>query len=53
MVFHFPREIDAKLVREFDLAEGILEEFEFNAVGPRPGQLVLIENPELHSSFLL
>jgi hypothetical protein len=52
-VFDFPRVFDAKLVGELNLRERILEQLEFLAIGPWPGQLVLIENSELHSILLV
>ena len=48
----FPRELDAKLVRQLDLRERVLEELEFRAVRPGAGQLVFVKNPELHSNLL-
>ena len=34
MMFHFPHMVDAELVREFDLIQRILEEFELVAFVP-------------------
>ena len=47
-MFHLPREVDPEPVGHFHLLQGVVEELLFLAVGPRPRQLVLVENAELH-----
>ena len=48
VVLDFPHHVDADLVGELDLRERVLEQLELGARGPRPRQLVLVEDPELH-----
>jgi hypothetical protein len=44
----FPHVVVAQAVREFDLGEGVLEQFVFAGRRPWTGQLMFIENPEFH-----
>ena len=53
VVLDFPRVVDAELVGELDLGEGVLEELELRAIGPRARELVFVENSELHSGASL
>ena len=48
VVLDLPGEVDAQLVRELDLAQCVLEQLQLVTVVPRPWQLVLVEDPELH-----
>src|SRR5262249_39450976 len=48
MVLDLPGEVDAEPVGELDLVERLLEEPEFVAVMPRPGELVLVKDAEFH-----
>src|SRR5262249_43268598 len=52
MVLDFPGVVDAELVGELDLLEGFLQQAVFGTVVPRPRQLMLVENAELHECFL-
>src|SRR5262249_38589092 len=52
MVLDLPGVFDAELVGELDLIERILEQLELGPLGPWPGQLVLVENAELHGMSL-
>jgi hypothetical protein len=52
VMLDLPGMIDAKPVGQFDLVERILEQLQFVAFVPRPRQLVLVENPELHLANL-
>ncbi len=49
VVLHLPRVIDPQLVGELHLTEGVLEELLLSAVVPGTGQLVLVEDAELHA----
>jgi hypothetical protein len=48
VVLHLPGGVDAKLVGELHLFEGILEELQLSPWLPRAGELVLVEDAELH-----
>ena len=48
MMLDLPGEIDAEPIGELHLIERLLEELELGAFGPRPRQLMLVENPETH-----
>ena len=48
VVLDLPGVVVAEPVSQFDLVQGVLEELVFAALVPRPGELVLIEDPELH-----
>ena len=48
VVLHFPRVIDAEPVGKLDLRQRVLEELELGSLIPRAGELVLVENAELH-----
>ena len=48
MMLDFPGVVDAELVGEFDLLERLLEQPMLVALVPRPRQLMLVENAELH-----
>ena len=50
VVLDLPRVVVAEAVGELDLVEAVVEQPVLVAVGPRPGQLVLVEDPELHRS---
>jgi hypothetical protein len=39
-------------VGEFDLVEAVLEQLELAVLGPRTRQLVLVEDPEFHATFV-
>ena len=52
MVLDLPGVVDAELVGEFDLIERLLEQPVLVALVPRPRQLVLVENAELHGRSL-
>lgn len=48
VVLDLPADVEAELVRQLDLLERVLYEPELVALFPRPGELVLVEDPELH-----
>ena len=48
----FPGVVVPELVGELDLIERLLEELVLGAFGPRPGELVLVEDSELHGFIL-
>ena len=49
VVLDLPHVVDAELVGELDLLERVLEQLVLGVVGPRPRQLVLVEDAELHA----
>ena len=53
VVLDLPHVVDAEPVGELDLVERVLEQPVLVAVAPRPGQLVLVEDAELHGGLLL
>ncbi len=48
VVFHLPDVIDAHPVGQLDLFERVLQQPVLVVGLPRPGQLVLVEDPETH-----
>jgi hypothetical protein len=52
VVLDLPRVVDAEAVRELDLVERVLEEALFAVRVPRPGQLMLVEDPEAHPGIV-
>ena len=50
VVLDLPHVLDAERVGELDLIEGVLDELTLRAVVPRPPDLVLVEDPELHAA---
>jgi hypothetical protein len=50
VVLDLPHGVDAQTVGELDLLERILQQPVLVAVLPRSGQLVLVEDPELHGA---
>jgi hypothetical protein len=48
VVLHFPGVVEPEPVRELTLSERVLQELVLGIVRPRPGQLVLVEDSELH-----
>src|SRR5579875_396361 len=53
VMLHFPHVIDAELVGQLDLIEGVLEQLQLRAGRPRPGQLMFIEGAEFHGAIVL
>ncbi len=49
MMFDQPHVIDADLVGQFDLIQRFLEAVVLGIRPPRAGQLMLVEDPKLHS----
>ena len=49
VVLHLPHVVDAELVGELALLERVLDQRDFGVVTPRPRQLVLVEDPDLHA----
>ena len=45
-MLHLPGEVDPEPVGDLHLLQGVVEELLFLTVGPRPRQLVLVENAE-------
>src|SRR5262245_47604773 len=52
VVLHLPGMIDTDPVSELDLVERILKQLQLLPLAPRPRQLVLIKDAELHRSSL-
>src|SRR5271157_265263 len=52
VMLDFPGEVVAQAVRQFDLCEGVVEELVFALLPPRPRQLMLVEDAELHRGSL-
>src|SRR5690606_18357688 len=50
VVLDLPDVVEAELVRELDLLERVLEQPVLAVLVPRPWELVLVEDPELHVS---
>ena len=48
VVLDLPHVVEPEPVGELDLLERVEQELRLAAVGPRPGQLVLVEDPEPH-----
>src|SRR4029077_7495873 len=48
VVLDLPRVVDAERVGVRDLVERVLDQAVFGVVGPRPRELVLVEDAELH-----
>ena len=48
VVLDLPRVVVAEPVRQLDLVERVLDQVVLAVGGPRPRQLVLVEDPELH-----
>src|SRR5206468_3086975 len=48
VMLHFPRVVVAQSIRELDLRQRLLKEPVLAVGAPRPGQLVLVEDPKLH-----
>ncbi len=48
VVLDLPRVVVAEAVGELDLVEAVLEQLVLAVVGPRAGELVLVEDPEPH-----
>ena len=48
VVFHLPDVLDAELVGQFALLQGVLEQRQFRLAGPRPGQLMFVKYAESH-----
>ena len=48
VMFHLPHVVVAEPVGQLDLVQGVLQEAVFVAVRPGAGQLVLVEDSELH-----
>src|SRR5262249_49021996 len=48
VVLHLPSKSDTKAVSQLHLVERLLKQFEFGTFGPWAGQLMLVEDPELH-----
>src|SRR5205807_6455936 len=53
VVLDLPDAVEAQLVHQLDLFEGVLQELVLGLRSPRPGQLVLVEHAELHDGSLL
>ena len=51
MVLDLPNIVDAEPVGELDLVEGLLVKPQFGVLGPRLGQLMLVEKSEFHPRF--
>ena len=52
VVLDLPQVLDPEPVGQFDLVEGIGDQLLFACVAPRPRQLVLVEDAELHGRLL-
>ena len=50
VVFDLPDVVEAQSVGQLDLVEGVLEQLVLVALFPWPGNLVLVEDAELHRS---
>jgi len=48
VVFDLPHRMEPDPIRQFDLLQGVAEQSLLRALGPRPRQLVLVEQPEPH-----
>ena len=48
MVLDLPDVVEAEPVGQLDLIERVLEQFQLQPFGPRPWELMLVEDPELH-----
>ena len=53
VVFHLPHVLDAEAVGQLHLLQRVLDEAVLAVRLPRPPHLVLVEDPELHSTVLL
>src|SRR4030095_11923407 len=49
VMFDFPRIIDTEAIGDLDLLERVVEQLLFSTVGPRPRQLMLVEDSEFHA----
>jgi hypothetical protein len=49
VVLHLPEVLHAQRVGQLDLVEGVGDELLLAGLGPGPGQLVLVEDAELHA----
>src|SRR5581483_174739 len=52
VMLDFPHMVDAELVGELDLIEGVLEKLELGAGRPRAGELMFIEGAEFHGAIV-
>ena len=52
MVLHLPEVLDPETVGQFDLVQGIGDQLLLAGLAPGPGQLVLVEDTELHCRLL-
>jgi hypothetical protein len=50
MVLDLPGVVDAQAIGQLDLVQGLLEEDELAVRFPWPGELMLVEDAELHGS---
>src|SRR3954454_24926080 len=50
VVLDLPGVVEPEPVGELDLVEAVLEQLVLGVVGPRPRQLVLVEDPEFHAA---
>ena len=50
VVLDLPHGVEAELVGQLDLVEGVLDELPLGVLGPGPRQLVLVEDAELHGT---
>ena len=48
VVLDLPDVVEAQPVRELDLLKGVVQQLCLAVPGPRPGELMLVEDPEAH-----
>ncbi len=52
VMLDLPSVVDAEPIGQLDLGQRVLEQLQLGAVVPGPGELVLIEDAELHGCLL-